>query len=168
MLLTPPTVVNIKSTPHEIYIGLGSPWGNPYSQLFPRNQAIKSFEKRLRTFIQDPGWRVELKALAGKTLGCHCSPQPCHGDIIVKLFLELYGIDGTMVVGNPNAMATTVRGMGPESQFRGPVRWESIRGAGVSDIPEEVDLGSVRKRQSWVSGQSRASEETRGNSGGEG
>lgn len=165
MLLTPPTVVNIKSQPHEIYIGLGSIWGNPYANTMPRNQAIKAFEKRLRRFLEDPGWRVELKALAGKTIGCHCSPQSCHGDVIVKLFLELYGIEGTMVVGNLNALATTVRGMGIESQLRGPVRGESLRGVGVPDVREEVDLGSIRTRQGWARGQSRASEEDGGGRG---
>lgn len=161
MTLTPPIVVNIKSAPHEIYIGLGSIWGNPYANTMPRGQAIKAYERRLRRFMEDPGWRVELKALAGKTIGCHCAPQPCHGDVLVRLFLELYGIDGTMVVDN-HAMATTVRGMGPESQFHRPVHRPSICRPNLSDESVEVDLGSVRKRQGWVSGQSRASEEDGG------
>lgn len=164
MLLTPPTVVNVRSVPHEIYIGLGSPWGNPYANTMARNAAIKAYERRLRRFLEDPGWRVELKALAGKTLGCHCAPQPCHGDIIVKLFLELYGIDGTMVVGSPNALATTVRGMGPESQFHGPVHRSSIRRASVSD-DTRLDLGSVWTRQGRAGGQDRPGKEDGGGRG---
>ena len=156
MVLPAPTVVNVRSQPHEVYIGLGSPWGNPYANTMARGPAIKAYEKRLRRFMEDAGWRVELKALAGKTLGCHCAPQPCHGDVIVRIFLELYGIDGTMVVDD---MATTIRGMGPESQFHGPLHRPSVRRVGLSDESVEVDLGSVRSRQGWVGGQSRASKE---------
>ena len=161
MILAAPKVVNVRSTPHEIYIGLGSLWGNPYSQTMPRGQAIKAYEKRLRRFMEDPGWRVELKALAGKTLGCHCSPQPCHGNMIVKIFLEMYGPKGTMVVGD-HALGKTTGGMGPESQFHRPVYRPQVRGVGVSDESGEVDLGSVRERSRWVSGQSRAGEANRG------
>lgn len=157
MILSPPQVVNVRNEPHEIYIGLGSPWGNPYANTMPRGAAIKAYEKRLRRFMEDPGWRVELKALAGKTLGCHCFPQPCHGDVIVRIFLEMYGPEGTMVVGD-HALGKTAGGMGPESQFHRPVYRPQVRGVGLPDESVEVDLGSVRARSRWASGQSRASE----------
>lgn len=32
----------------------------------------------------------ELPELKGKILGCYCHPQPCHGDILVKLINKLY------------------------------------------------------------------------------
>lgn len=164
MILPPPQVVNVRNEPHEIYIGLGSPWGNPYVNTMARGAAIKAYEKRLRRFMEDAGWRVELKALAGKTIGCHCAPLPCHGDIIVRIFLELYGPEGTMVVGN-HALGKTAGGMGPENQFHRSLHRESVRRADLSDEPVEVDLGSVRSRQGWVSGQSRASKEGRGTGG---
>jgi len=161
MILSPPQVVNVRNSTHEIYIGLGSPWGNPYANTMARNAAIKAYEKRLRRFMEDAGWRVELKALAGKTIGCHCAPQPCHGDIIVKLFLELYGPQGTMVVDN-HAMATTVRGMGPESQFHRPMHRAPVRGAGLPDESGKVDLGSVRAGSGRTGEQSGAGEEGSG------
>jgi len=27
----------------------------------------------------------EVRALKGKTLGCHCKPQPCHGDLLARV-----------------------------------------------------------------------------------
>ena len=29
--------------------------------------------------------RAELSRLRGKTLGCWCKPEPCHGDVLVEL-----------------------------------------------------------------------------------
>lgn len=160
MILPVPTVVNVKSVPHDVYIGLGSMWGNPYANTMPRGAAIKAYEKRLRRFMEDPGWRVELKALAGKKIGCHCSPQPCHGDVIVKIFLEFYGPQGTMVVGE-YALGTTVRGLGPEDQFHGPVHRSSVRGVDLSGH-EGIHLGSVREGHGRVGGQSGSGEEDGG------
>lgn len=103
MILAPPIVVNLRSgASYDVYIGLGSPWGNPYANTTTRGSAIRMYENRMRRFLkEDAGWRVDLKALAGKRLGCHCSPQPCHGDVLVKLFLELYGDPGKIESGEP-------------------------------------------------------------------
>ena len=101
-ILTPPTVVNIRKQEYDIYIGLGSIWGNKFRESETRSSAIRAYERRMRSFLEsDPSWRVELKALAGKRIGCHCAPRPCHGDVLVKLFLELYGSRGTMESGEP-------------------------------------------------------------------
>lgn len=102
MTLAPPTVINIRQDHfHDQYIGLGTLWGNPYANTMSRGASIKAYERRMRRFLEDAGWRVELKSLSGKTLGCHCAPRPCHGDILVKLFLELWGPNGRLVVGEP-------------------------------------------------------------------
>jgi len=46
-----------------------------------------------RAWIQDklatePGFADKLEALRGKTLGCWCKPERCHGDVIVELLKE--------------------------------------------------------------------------------
>lgn len=99
--LAPPTVVNVRNSPYDEYIGLGSIWGNKFLNS-SRASAIRAYEKSMRRFLDaDPSWRVELKALSGKRLGCHCFPRPCHGDILVRLFLELYAPRCTMGSGAP-------------------------------------------------------------------
>ena len=87
-------VVNLFKEPYDYYIGRPSEWGNPYShkssalasQVFSREVAIDSFkEYALERLKKEPNW---LEPLRGKTLGCFCKPQDCHGDIIVELLGE--------------------------------------------------------------------------------
>jgi hypothetical protein len=39
------------------------------------------FKSRLRT---DAVFRNRILVLKGKTLGCFCKPNPCHGDVIAE------------------------------------------------------------------------------------
>lgn len=84
------TVVNIRNTDCDVYIGRGSKWGNPFP-MFHENQraeVIAKYEEYARaTFSPD-----ELSVLVGKTLGCYCKPKACHGDVLVAL-LEEYGLE---------------------------------------------------------------------------
>lgn len=152
MTLPPPIVKNIRTQgPADEYIGLGSFWGNPYANTMNRGAAIKAYEKRLRRFLaDDAGWRVELKALSGKTLGCHCAPRPCHGDVIVKLFLELWGMDGKMESGASHEMGTPVRRMDIESQLHGPLHRAPVRRVGVPFVRGSVGVGDSGVGFSWI------------------
>ena len=42
------------------------------------------FYERLKN---DPSFKKLVRKLAGKTLGCWCTPLPCHGDVIIE-YLE--------------------------------------------------------------------------------
>jgi hypothetical protein len=84
-------VVNLFKEPYDIYIGRPSEWGNPFShkasalanQVFSRDIAIQSFrDYAVQRLKREPLW---LEPLRGKTLGCFCKPQDCHGDVIVEL-----------------------------------------------------------------------------------
>lgn len=61
-----------------------SKWHNPYTitNSGSREQAIEKFEKYL---LSNPQLMKELPELKGKTLGCWCYPEACHGNILVKL-----------------------------------------------------------------------------------
>lgn len=70
----------------SVYIGRGSPWGNPYKigvTGYTRSEVIYEFrlyaEKRLE---QEPAW---LMPLVGKDLVCYCAPLACHGDVLLEL-----------------------------------------------------------------------------------
>jgi hypothetical protein len=95
------TVVNIKHhapTDNDIYIGRGSPLGNPFpiSSSAMREEVIASFEKHLSQKISDGDAdirgelnRIWRAAKAGDVnLVCYCAPRACHGDIIKKLIEE--------------------------------------------------------------------------------
>jgi len=73
---------------YDIYIGRGTLWGNPYQmgKEGTRNEVIAKFaydfEKR---FLKLPEqFDVNIEKLRGKTLGCHCKPAACHGDVIAN------------------------------------------------------------------------------------
>ena len=77
-------VVNKYRDPYDVYIGRGSKWGNPFRIGIDgtREDVIKQYRNWIQT---QPHLLNSLEELRGKTLGCFCSPQACHGDILVEL-----------------------------------------------------------------------------------
>jgi hypothetical protein len=90
-----------KGDKFDVYIGRGSPWGNPYAVGFGASpgEEQNNREEAIRLFKYDfdNGYLKNMKerciALKGKTLGCHCRPLPCHGDVIANYLNSLD--DGT-------------------------------------------------------------------------
>lgn len=86
------TVVNkYHKVPHDIYIGRGSKWGNPFShlpstkaefQVATREEAVECYREWI---MQQPNLLADLHELRGKTLCCFCKPKSCHGDILAEL-----------------------------------------------------------------------------------
>lgn len=81
------TVVNKRKEPYDVYIGRGSKWGNPFviGKDGTREEVIAKYRKWIlkRTELLN-----DLHELKGKTLGCFCKPQACHGDVLIKLIEE--------------------------------------------------------------------------------
>lgn len=75
------TVVNkYHKVPFDVYIGRGSPWGNPYPiGEDSRETVIRKYEEYLRA---NRKLLERLEELQGRSLGCYCAPAPCHGDIL--------------------------------------------------------------------------------------
>ena len=48
-------------------------------------ELLKLYEKYVRN---NPFLMSSLHELKEKELGCWCTPSPCHGDILIKLYLE--------------------------------------------------------------------------------
>lgn len=87
------TVVHVKQAIFEVYIGRPSKWGNPFviGKDGTREEVIAKYEQWIR---QNPVLMDALPELKGKTLACWCSPQVCHGDVLVKLVRErLYELE---------------------------------------------------------------------------
>lgn len=84
-------VVNIdKGEKHDVYIGRGSRWGNPYAIGFDgdRDEVIHKFKYDFeRGFLRFS--KEDLRELKGKTLGCHCKPAACHGDVLAEYLNSL-------------------------------------------------------------------------------
>lgn len=107
-MTTPTTVINIRHAAAEdwdVYIGRACPragdprahvssaFRNPYSidrrRFISREEAVRRYEDYLRLSLSTGDVTIEdLSALKGKRLGCWCKPEPCHGDVLIKLIEE--------------------------------------------------------------------------------
>lgn len=81
--------------PNNVYIGRAmnypnlkvpqSKWGNPFPvQKHGRDECIKMYEQ----YVRNGELSKSLDELKGKTLGCWCHPEPCHGHVLVRLIEE--------------------------------------------------------------------------------
>jgi len=95
--LIPATRVVHCRDPHDVYIARAnatrrvrrSIWGNPF-RIGPdgsREDVVSLF----LTWLLEPGQarlRSQLPTLRGKTLGCWCEPELCHGHVLAALCEE--------------------------------------------------------------------------------
>ena len=86
-------VVHCNKEPYDVYIGRPSRYGNPFSHksgtqakyhVASREEAIAEFRKWI-TEGEGKYLLEDLGELKGKTLGCWCKPESCHGDVLVEL-----------------------------------------------------------------------------------
>lgn len=67
--------------PDAIYVGRGSPWGNP----FPiGNHVSRSREAVIERFRVEVLPHLDLTPLRGKHLVCFCKPKACHADLLLE------------------------------------------------------------------------------------
>lgn len=79
------TVVNVDQEDFDVYIGRGTRWGNKY-RIGIDGTREEVIEKYKRDKLNDPYFFNDvIRQLQGRTLGCHCKPLPCHGDILVDI-----------------------------------------------------------------------------------
>ena len=89
-------VVHCKRENYDVYVGRPSKWGNPYShkegtlaefKTETRQEAIEAYRDYI---LNGKGVHLlnDLGELEGKTLGCWCKPQACHGDILIEIIQE--------------------------------------------------------------------------------
>jgi hypothetical protein len=77
--------------PDFVYVGRrtrgwpASPWGNPY--IVGRDGTLAEILARYEHeyLPSRPDLLARLPELRGKTLGCWCSPKPCHADVLARL-----------------------------------------------------------------------------------
>ena len=83
-------VVNLRKEKHDLYIGRGTIWGNPFiiGKDGTRTEVIAKYEKRVRT--NSTLLKLIKNLHKNIILGCYCKPLKCHGDVIIKIWKELY------------------------------------------------------------------------------
>lgn len=94
------TVVNIHkvngvSPRYDVYIGRysrwakqeASIWANPYPvKKYGIKESLRLYEIHVRTSSK---LMKRLFMLKEKRLGCWCKPEPCHGDVLIRLIKEM-------------------------------------------------------------------------------
>lgn len=61
-----------------------SKWHNPYTIKEHGSNAILMYE----IYIRHSSLINDIEELRNKRLGCWCKPDPCHGDILLKILNE--------------------------------------------------------------------------------
>ena len=105
------TVVNRRRDQEDIYIGRGSPLGNPFiiGKDGDRDEVLFKYKKYLQSEINNNNRNIinALEAIKERSmhsnvsLGCYCKPKPCHGDVIkdyIEIFMDRYQPCTTEVV----------------------------------------------------------------------
>ena len=79
------SVVHCKRAKFDVYIGRPGPWGNPF-QIGKDGTRAEVIAKFREWFLSQPQMVERAKReLRGKVLGCWCSPQTCHGDVLSEM-----------------------------------------------------------------------------------
>ena len=50
-----------------------------------REDVLNKYKMHLMNQLKDSDFEEEFMRLKGKTLGCWCKPEGCHGDIIIEM-----------------------------------------------------------------------------------
>lgn len=68
-----------------------SKWCNPYkiNAKISRERSLELYKEHLQSMLEDEQTLKEFKLLKGKTLGCWCKPDKCHGDVILETLASL-------------------------------------------------------------------------------
>lgn len=92
-------VVNLRTSDYDIYIGRGSPYGNPFKigKDGDRDEVIRKFRLYFQERLKDLVYKKRVMDLHNKRLGCYCVENPwiyidgghfvCHGQVIAE-FIE--------------------------------------------------------------------------------
>lgn len=78
-------VVHCRQEPYDVYIGRGTEWGNPF-HIGKDGDRDEVCDKYIKLRGADPEFVAKVKKeLAGKVLGCSCSPWRCHGEWLAEI-----------------------------------------------------------------------------------
>lgn len=81
------TTVNLHFEECDVRIDRTSKWGNPFRIGIDgtRDEVIQKYREWI---LNRPELIEQVPELSGKRLGCWCSPDACHGDVLIELLNE--------------------------------------------------------------------------------
>lgn len=81
---------------YDVLIDRTTIYGNPYPMRTEsdRVRVVRMYEKYARARMrEDAAFRDAVRTLYGKTVACWCAPRLCHGDVLLRLAVELVLIE---------------------------------------------------------------------------
>jgi len=80
---------SVKKNNRRIFHFQKSIWHNPYKvSVHGLEDSLLMYDKYIREQIEKEPETFDLDLLRGKTLGCWCKPNKCHGDVLVRILNE--------------------------------------------------------------------------------
>lgn len=94
-------VVNVKTSRYNVYIGRGTPLGNPYPMSYKhsRDEVCDDYASYLKLKLaqRDKPIMKALESMVDRLetgeylmIACHCAPLRCHGDTVKEVLEEMY------------------------------------------------------------------------------
>lgn len=85
-------LVKVGDAWYDVYIGRNPKygdikWGNPF-RIGPNGDRDEVIAKYETWIVTQPDLMAALPELKGKILGCHCVPERCHGEVLLRLLEE--------------------------------------------------------------------------------
>lgn len=80
-------IVDCTKEKYDVYIGRGGPWGNPFV-IGKDGSRLEVIEKYREWIRKQPNLMATIHQLHGKTLGCFCGKQKCHGEVLLEIAAE--------------------------------------------------------------------------------
>lgn len=123
--------------PFDMYIGRGSEWGSPFviGQHGDRAEVIRKYREYL---LSTPELLWKVQTLRGKSLGCFCSPQACHGDVLSE------------VAGWPWDLLNYVRAGGVVEAHNHAFEHRIFQALGWPEVPLAQQRCSMAKSRAWA------------------
>lgn len=82
-------IVHCRKEDFDVFIGRPSQWGNPFKIGIhgTREEVVAKYREWI---LNGDGQYLldEIDDLYGKTLGCYCKPEDCHGDVLLEIIEE--------------------------------------------------------------------------------
>lgn len=127
----------------DVYVGRPGPWGNPFEIGVHGDRATVVGRYRAWIEAQPHLLRLARRELHGKSLGCWCAPEACHGDVLAAIAASTGDGEPHFVYGS------NLRGVCGAGAAKFAKRWRGARegiGTGFNGMAYAIPTKDYRIR----------------------
>lgn len=123
-----------------IYVGRGTPLGNPYKREQHGDDAIELYRRHLAERIKagDPAVLRQLDSITEDTsIVCSCAPKPCHADVVLRAWLWRRTVERAaafvIVSSVGDRLTEEIDNLDEARELRDRMRWNGPRQLLIAD-----------------------------------